>query len=286
MSVKCMAAVWDHATAKGGERLLLLAIADYARDDGGGAWPSLQRLADKTLFSERNVRYLLRKLEESGELAIHQGAGPHGANRYTITLVNWRPQPETDTEGGKDCPRGAKIAPAKIAPGGQNPSQGGAKIAGEGGKIRRGGGQRVAPDPLLNHQVIHQDDPPESRARAPRAPRPPRPTLESYRPADELVAALAAERPDLGLALVIENWRDYHRERGTAIKDFDASLRRWVRGEKPPPLTARPASRDGKLPGPEAAEAARRILNNSPPQAEPTAAIEATFTTYTRRGPR
>lgn len=243
MSVKCMAAVWEHATAKGGERLLLLAIADYAKDDGSGAWPSLQRLAEKTLFSERNVRYLLRKLEESGELAIHHGAGPHGANRYTITLVNWQPACEADEQGGKDCPPPAKFAPAKIAPGGQNPSQGGAKFSPEGGKVFTVGGQPVAPDPLLNHQVIHQDDPPESGARTKRAPRPPRPTVTDYQPAAALRERLAAERPDLDLPHVIEDWRDYHLSHGTTIKDFDASLRRWVRTEKPPPLARSPNGR-------------------------------------------
>lgn len=284
MSVKCMAAVWEHATAKGGERLLLLAVADYAKDDGTGAWPSLQRLCDKTKFSERNVRYLLRKLEEAGELAIQPGAGPHGANLYAVTLVGWHPEPEA-TERGAKFAGGAKIAPANIAGGGQNPSPGGAKIAGEGGKVFTTGGQRVAPDPLVNHQVIHQEDPPESGARTKRAPRSPRPTLAGYQPAAALLDGLAAERPDLDLPLVIENWRDYHSERGTAIKDFDASLRRWVRNEKaPPPPGRHPTSRDGKLPGHEAAEAARRILNNSPP-AESPPAIEAAFT-YTRRGPR
>lgn len=54
--------------------------------------------------------------------------------------------------------------------------------------------------------------------------------------------------------------------------------------ESPGYAPARPTSRDGKLPGHEAAEAARRILNNSPP-AESPPAIEAAFT-YTRRGPR
>lgn len=76
----------------------------------------------------------------------------------------------------------------------------------------------------------------------------PRLTLETYHPDPSLLEGLGAERPDLSLPAVIDNWRDYHRERGTAIKDFNASLRRWVRQEKPPPRASpnghRPLSRE------------------------------------------
>jgi hypothetical protein len=31
----------------------------------------------------------------------------------------------------------------------------------------------------------------------------------------------------------VENWRDWHTSHRTTIKDYDASLRTWVRREKP-----------------------------------------------------
>jgi len=146
-----MAAVWDYAQAKGGERLLLLAIADNAKDDGTGAWPSLTRLCAKTKFSERNVRYLLRKLEEAGELVIQPGAGPHGCNLYRVVLAGWHPEQE-------DMSQWQKLPPAKIAPR-QNPSQGGAKSVAGRGKDFTEGGQPIAPDPSVNHQLEPSREP-------------------------------------------------------------------------------------------------------------------------------
>lgn len=138
-----MAAVWEFAQAKGGERLVLLAVADHAKHDGTGAWPSINTLCDMTKFSERNVRYCLRKLEDAGELEIGIGTGPRGCNMYRVILRGWNPLLEED--------QGQRLPPAKIAPR-QNATRGGAKISEGGGKIRQQGGQPIAPKPSLNHQ--------------------------------------------------------------------------------------------------------------------------------------
>jgi DNA-binding Lrp family transcriptional regulator len=45
-------------------RLLLLALADFADDDGDGIWPSIATLAEKIDYSERQVQRMLRDLEE------------------------------------------------------------------------------------------------------------------------------------------------------------------------------------------------------------------------------
>ena len=72
MSVRAVARVWELSTAKGGELLVLLAIADYAEDDGRHAWPTVLKLAAKSRMSERGVRDVLRRLEHLGELAIEK----------------------------------------------------------------------------------------------------------------------------------------------------------------------------------------------------------------------
>lgn len=81
-----MSRVWKESRSKGSELLLLLAIANYAKDDGSGAWPSITTLAADTRMTDRNVRFVIKRLEDRGELVVHRGAGPHGTNLYDIVL--------------------------------------------------------------------------------------------------------------------------------------------------------------------------------------------------------
>lgn len=74
VSIAALTAVWQHSTRRHGELLLLLAIADYADDDGRNAWPSLKTLAKKTRQTERAVRFQLDKLVAAGEVEIDRGA--------------------------------------------------------------------------------------------------------------------------------------------------------------------------------------------------------------------
>ena len=85
MSIKIMTRVWDLSEHKGTARLLLLALADHASDDGV-AWPGIPRLAHKTKVTERQVKRLLRTLEQSGELYTNVQGGRGNANLYLITL--------------------------------------------------------------------------------------------------------------------------------------------------------------------------------------------------------
>lgn len=84
MSIKVMTQIWEESLEKGSALLLLLAIADHAHDDGTGAYPSIQKLAEKSRMTTRNVQLLLRRLEADGELAIFPNEGPHGVNLYEI----------------------------------------------------------------------------------------------------------------------------------------------------------------------------------------------------------
>lgn len=127
MSVQAIGWVLDHSQATLGSRLVLIAIANHAKSDGTGAWPSLKLIAKESHLSEREVRYCLRELENLGELHTIQGGGFHRCNLYSLPLM------------------GAKFAPCKN----------------EGGKIeQRGGqarapmrGQPSAPEPSFNRPV-------------------------------------------------------------------------------------------------------------------------------------
>lgn len=89
MSVAVMAALWKHSGHSGSALLMLLAIADFA-DDDGRAYPSVARLAQKCRVKPRAANYTLRDLQDSGELEVRIGGGPMGAhgptNLYRIAL--------------------------------------------------------------------------------------------------------------------------------------------------------------------------------------------------------
>lgn len=76
MSVYVSAWCWRHSKAGGSDRLVLLAIADQADDDGLNAWPSYATIAERCLISERTAQRCVQKLEEMGELAVERRAGP------------------------------------------------------------------------------------------------------------------------------------------------------------------------------------------------------------------
>lgn len=78
--------VWENSRSQLTDRLVLLAIADQARDDGTDAWPSIARLAVKVGVSERTVQRSIRKLAELGELAITEGGGRHRPNTYRVVM--------------------------------------------------------------------------------------------------------------------------------------------------------------------------------------------------------
>jgi hypothetical protein len=104
MSVLVSAYVWRHSQSKGSTRLLLLALADLADDDGiipPHRSASIAYLTSKCNFdSERTTRYCLRELEgkamkvgdkmtrpgiEPPELATSKGAGQR-PSRYQILM--------------------------------------------------------------------------------------------------------------------------------------------------------------------------------------------------------
>lgn len=85
MSVRMLSRVWDYSKHAGTDLLMMLAIADFA-DDDGVAYPSIATLATKCRTSSRNVSYVLARLRDSEELIVGLNEGPHGANLYRITL--------------------------------------------------------------------------------------------------------------------------------------------------------------------------------------------------------
>ena len=83
MSIKVMSNIWENGPTNQSERFILLALADYANDEGE-CWPSINGVAKKTCMTDRGVRKILRRLEEQGWLETQHGSGRKNCNIYTI----------------------------------------------------------------------------------------------------------------------------------------------------------------------------------------------------------
>lgn len=87
MSWQAVTWVLEKSEAELGSRLVLLSIASHANREGLSACPSYQTICLETRMSEREVRYCVRALEESGELHVERGVGRGNPNRYSLPFV-------------------------------------------------------------------------------------------------------------------------------------------------------------------------------------------------------
>ena len=78
-----MSKVWEAGPEKPSERFVLLAIADYANNEGE-CWPSIAGICRKTCMSERGVQTIIRRLKDQGWLHIETGNGRRNCNLYTV----------------------------------------------------------------------------------------------------------------------------------------------------------------------------------------------------------
>lgn len=79
-----MSAVFESQSLGPTERLIMLALADHA-DDDGRCYPSIERLCQRTGLSERAVQSNIRKLTKGGYVRVNRGGGKGNANLYFIS---------------------------------------------------------------------------------------------------------------------------------------------------------------------------------------------------------
>jgi hypothetical protein len=137
-------AVLESSGSRGAARLVLIAIADRAGDDGCGAFLSNVQLQRDAAVDERTVRRALRALERLGELVV-EGRARNGANAYRVQLA------PAATPGN--------MPPGQYAPPGQAPGRGG----------RSARAPRAMCPPLLNDQNDQEQDQ-DHRPAAPSGP--------------------------------------------------------------------------------------------------------------------
>jgi hypothetical protein len=86
MSIRVMTAIWDHSHYEGGELLVLLALADWA-DDQGRCWPSVPSIAQKARMKERQVYNILKKLRADEVVHCEPGGGRGNNSAYLIDIA-------------------------------------------------------------------------------------------------------------------------------------------------------------------------------------------------------
>lgn len=142
MSVRTMSDVWAGSQLSGSALLMLLAIADFS-DDDGRAFPAVATLARKCRIQPRAANYLLRQIQDSGELSVRIGEGPKGCNLYKINIKVLQSSAGVQRIAGVQKAAGVQSVAGGAAISCANPLQ------------------RIADKPSLNHQ-----EPPVQRKRA------------------------------------------------------------------------------------------------------------------------
>jgi hypothetical protein len=124
VSIRLMALTFE-LDISSAEKLVLLAMADHARDDGTGCYPSIGTLARKTSQTTRGVRKIMRRLEEAGLISPSRVSHGYRSTEYKITLEN--PEPRSlfsSTKPGTPFPRTRNRVPENPEPRSLEPGTG------------------------------------------------------------------------------------------------------------------------------------------------------------------
>jgi hypothetical protein len=96
MSIHCTSWVLKNSSSTLGARLVLIALASYAGEDGTGAWPSVKTIAHDANLSRKATQAALRRLEADG-LIRKNGTSPYGTTIYEVLMV-----PAASRTGGEE----------------------------------------------------------------------------------------------------------------------------------------------------------------------------------------
>lgn len=128
MSVRVMSDVFSADLGSLTDKLVLLALADHAADDGSSVYPSLARLSWKCDLTERAVRKVLRRLEQRRLIHTVEKATHHSTTRYQLDVAAIRAvrrSPLEDSEGNVVPPltrSGGNVVPNRGERRSPNPS--------------------------------------------------------------------------------------------------------------------------------------------------------------------
>jgi hypothetical protein len=78
-----MSAVWEKAPYREGTLLALLALADWANDEGV-CWPKIAQVAHKARLSHSGAEYCMRKLTKEGAISVIKDNHRHNGKVYKL----------------------------------------------------------------------------------------------------------------------------------------------------------------------------------------------------------
>lgn len=90
MSIKVTTLVWANFNGSGAELLTMLALADWADDEGGKLYPSVGAVSKKIRLSESQTRRVLHTLIDKNYLAVvknHLGGRNKDTRHYHINMI-------------------------------------------------------------------------------------------------------------------------------------------------------------------------------------------------------
>lgn len=95
MSIDVMGRVWRKSSFRGTKLLALIALADWA-DDDGYSWYGVDKISKKIRLERRQTVNILQTLAKSGEIVIYRHVAWGGANLYwlAVGVRNFAPPPE------------------------------------------------------------------------------------------------------------------------------------------------------------------------------------------------
>lgn len=103
MSIALMTEVWNSVLPTATHKLVLLAFADFANDDGA-CWPSKARVAARSQLSPRQVQRIIADLQQLGVLARLEKESQHATPLYKVRgdkLTPLNPAGETNEHSGE-----------------------------------------------------------------------------------------------------------------------------------------------------------------------------------------
>ena len=110
MSVKAIAWAWEQEALSGSQKLLLVALADHANDDGE-CWPGNRSLARKCGVHLATIKRTKQQLVEGGYIRVERRKRPDGSWSSSRTYLSMGVGAQC-AEGGADCAEGwAQDAP-------------------------------------------------------------------------------------------------------------------------------------------------------------------------------
>lgn len=120
MSVRLMTQVWDSGCYSGGTLLVLLAMADFANDNGKRIFPHIETLAGKARLSVRAVQMAINDLIEDGVLSTQDRRGGKGKlvefQMDVERVQTMRPMEEQDVKDELGASKARNRRPKRVQP--------------------------------------------------------------------------------------------------------------------------------------------------------------------------